>query len=419
MRLGLAIFCAMNVSVFSMALWGRDVYADRASDAAPLASALADLFRYGAMMFSLPVLFLLGGPLLANAWQSARRAVITSDILIFLGVVAAYLYSVISVLRGAGPVYFEVGCVVLVFVTLGRWFEATGKLKAGHALDALAKLLPATVHRLRDGAVEDVPRESITVGDELRVLAGERFGVDGRILSGAADIDEQLVTGESRTVAKHPGEDVFSGTLNVDGDLRIRVTAAAGAETVSRLLTLVRQARQARGQYQRLADRIAEWFVPAVCLIAIATAIWHGRTGGVDAGILAGLAVVLIACPCALGLATPMAVWSAMGRAAQGHVLFRSGQSLERLANVRFVFFDKTGTLTSGTTSVETLLVDSPTDRDDVVARAAVLAGGSNHVFSAAINAFVEKPTRLAATSPVAVLPGKGISVDFGRGNPR
>ena len=197
-------------------------------------------------------------------------------------------------------------------------------------------------------ATELVDRHQVSVGDWLRVVPGERFAVDGLILLGRAEIDEQIVTGESRPVSRGPGEPVASGTLNLDGDLRIEVTAAAGEETVSRLLDLVRTARMDQGHYGRLADRLSVWFVPAVCLSAILAACWHATHTGLEQGILAGLAVVLIACPCALGLATPMAIWSALGRAAHGQVLFRSGEALERLATVRVACFDKTGTITDG-----------------------------------------------------------------------
>jgi len=425
LRLGLAVFCAMNVMVFSMALWSRDIYADQLQDAGPLADALYDVFRYLAMFFSLPVLWLLGGPILAGVWHSVRRMVVTTDLLVLLGVTAAYTYSIVSVLRDTGHVYFDVGSVVLVFVTLGRWLEANGKLKTGQTLDVLAKLLPETARRVSPNGVEttDVPRDDVRVGDTLRVLAGERFAVDGQIIAGSAVVDQQVVTGESRGIEKQPGDDVYSGTLNVDGDLRIRVTAAAGDETVSRMLALVRHARRAKGDYQRLADRVAAWFVPAVFIIATAAAIWHGVSDGLEAGIFAGLAVVLIACPCALGLATPMAIWTAMGRAARGNVLFRSGRALEQLAHVSEVYFDKTGTLTQADVSVESLVVDESTDRQELLHRTAALAAGSAHALSRAVTRYAasrtvgddlpKDPTSLQSSvfpGAVRTIPGKGIA---------
>ena len=312
-RLGLAVFFTMNVMVFSMALWSQDFYGAE-EFRSPLAQGLRGVFRWGSLLFSAPVLLLLGEPIAAGVWQSLRRRAITTDLLILTGVAAAYAYSVVSVLRGDGHVYFETGCVVLVFVTLGRLLEARGKRQTGDALDELGRLLPATARRRgADGEFHEVPREQVARGDVVRVLPGERLAIDGRIVGGAAALDEQTVTGESRYVAKQSGDAVYSGTLNVDGDLLVEVTAAAGEETVSRMLAMVRDARRDKGRHQRLADVIAAWFVPLVAVVAAAAGIYQGRIGGWDRGILTALAVTLIACPCALGLATPMAVWTALG----------------------------------------------------------------------------------------------------------
>ena len=386
-RLGLGIFLTMNVMVCTMVLWSQDVWAP-SGEHGELQTALFGVFRYLGMLFSLPVLFLLGEPILENVLQTARRGAITTDWLILLGVTAAFVYSAISTFRGTGHVYFEIGCMVLVFVTLGRWLEAVGKLKTGEALDALTRLLPDRVRRLDGDKQEEVARESAAAGDLLRVLAGERFAVDGRIIRGTADIDEQILSGESAAVSKTAGDAVFSGTLNVDGDLTIEVIAPAGQETVSRLIELVRRSREQAGAYQRLADRVARWFVPAVGLLTAAVATWHGMTSGFEQGVLAGLAVVLIACPCALGLATPLAIWTGMGRAARRQVLFRSAEALERLARATTVRLDKTGTLTTGEASVESLSVDPATPREDLLAVAGAMAAASNHTFSTTIRDF-------------------------------
>lgn len=413
LRLGIATFCTMNVLAFSMALWSRDVYGKHFSDDTILAGAIDGLFRYATLFFAVPVLLLLGGPLLANAWQALRRGVLTADVLILFGVVGAYIYSTVSVVRGDGSIYFEVGCVVLAFLTLGRWFEANSKMKMSQALDDLAKLLPNSVHQVLGDTIRDVPREAVQVGDTFRVLAGERFAVDGRIVVGEAEIDEQTVTGESRTVTKAAGDLVYSGTLNLDGDLRIIVTAAAGQETVSRLLELVRKARRTPGNFQRLADQIAVWFVPLTCIVALATATYRGYVEGLDAGILSGLAVLLIACPCAFALATPMAVWTAMGRAARGHVLFRNGLALERLARVDTMFFDKTGTLTDSVAEVSSLVVDNAADRREVLQVAVSLASASNHSFSLAIRRYAGDAVEVTPVDVVTTVPGKGLCARF------
>jgi heavy metal translocating P-type ATPase len=363
------------------------------------------------MLFALPVLVLLGWPLLENAWGALRRGVFSTDLLLAAGVAAAYAYSMVAVIRGDGPVYFEVGCVVLVMVTLGRWLEATGKLQANDALDKLARLMPDTVRRVRANAEEEVALGEIVEGDLLRVLPGERFAADGQLARGIAFVDEQVLTGESRPALKHARDTVLGGTLNLDGDVVVEVTAAGAQGTLARLIELVRQARAAKGPYERLADRVSAFFVPAVTAVAIVTFVVHSSVGGLERGILQGLAVVLIACPCALGLATPLAVWTALGRAAREQVLFRSAESLERLAGIKAIAFDKTGTLTTGNPSVAALKVRDESERDIVLGRAAALAGASSHVLSRAIQRFAAgdgcEPE--AAVVEVRALAGRGV----------
>jgi heavy metal translocating P-type ATPase len=413
-RLGLAIFFSINVMAFTMALWTTDVY-EAADPSNRLLVSMHGLFRHVVLLCSLPVLFLLGLPLLSSTWANLRRGILSTDALLSLGVSAAFAASFVSVLRGAGPIYFEVGCVILVMTSLGRWLEAAGRLKATSALDALAKLLPATVRRLTlvEGTdrEEAVPLDSIARGDLVRVLPGERFPADARVSRNAALVDEQVLTGESRPVYKEPGSRILGGTLNLDGDLLVEVTAAGAESTLARLVDMVKQARLSKGRYQRLVDRCSTWFFPAVAGVAVLAFGAHWALGSLEQGLMAGLAVSLIACPCALGLATPLAVWSAIGQAASHQVLFRSGEALERLADITAVRFDKTGTLTTGTAAVRSCQAEHAEDRDDVLVRAASLAGSTAHALSAAIvahhAAIGAPPTRPARD--VRVVPGRGV----------
>ncbi len=261
----------MNVVAFSMTLWTADVYQVEAGGHAELIATLEGLFRHLTLLCAAPVLYLLGWPLFENALEGVRRGVFSTDLLLGAGVAAAFAYSAVSVMRGAGPVYFEVGCVVLVMVTLGRWLEATGKLRANDALDRLARLMPDTVRRVRGALEESIPLADIATGDVLRVLAGERIPADGRIERGLAFVDEQILTGESAPRSRQAGDSVLGGTLNIDGDLFIAVSAAGSAGTLARLIELVRTARFTKGSYERLADRVSSWFVPIVTVIALLT----------------------------------------------------------------------------------------------------------------------------------------------------
>ena len=409
-RLGLAIFFTVNVLVFTMFQWGQDIYGAAAGPQDSFTQSLDGFHRYLAMLLAAPVLLLLGGPLAENTWDHLRRGRVTTDALLLLGVLASYAYSAYSVWQEAGPVYFEVGCVVLILVTLGRWLEATGKIQANAALDALQRLLPETVRRVR-GAEEDViPLTQAQVGDHLRVLAGERVPCDGTLVEQAVSVDEQLLTGESRAVTKAPGDPLVAGALVLDGTVLLQVTAPSSAGTIARMTELVRTARQSKGRYERLADRVTAWFLPAVALIALAACGWHGWYHGWDQGILAGLAVVLIACPCALGIATPLALWTALGEAARERVLFTQAEALEKLAAVRAVCLDKTGTLTTQTPRVVDCAVAEDAARSTVLCRAAALARGSLHHHSQALCTYTEMAgvRDVPAVAP-RTLPGRGL----------
>jgi heavy metal translocating P-type ATPase len=418
-RLGLAIFLSLNVMMFTMALWSQDDTVSQGANVGRLAESLADLFRYLCLVLSLPVLFLLGAPILESAWSNGRRGAAATDALIVLGVAAAYVYSVISVLRGAGHVYFEVGCAVLVMVTLGRWLEANGKFKTTEALDALEKLLPLRV-RLADTQGRDtiVGIADVRIGDLLHVLPGERLATDGRIEFGQAALDQQMLTGESQPVLKEPGADVLGGSLNLDGDLIVRVTTRPEQSSLATIVEAVRQARFKKGRYERMADRVARWFLPGVILVAAGAVVFHASHGGVDQGLLAGLAVLLIACPCALGLATPMAVWSALGTASRAGVLFRDGEAIERLGTIRAIRFDKTGTLTTGAPRIHRFVVSDPCRRGEVLRRAGGLARASTHPYSAAIAEMADEFGAADATPGpvVCTSPGQGLLTQFHAG---
>lgn len=417
-RLGIAGFLSMNVMVFAMALWTQDFYDDPASLTGRLPEVLRDLFRYLSLLFALPVLFLLGGPLLCNAWDGLRRGHITSDLLLVLGVAASYLYSAVSVLRADGAVYFEVGCAVLVLVTLGRWLEASGKLRATAALDSLQRLLPETVRRRAPSGETIVPLGDVSAGDVLHVLAGERIPCDGQVEHQPVTVDVQVLTGESQPVVKEPCETVHAGTVNLDGDLLLRVTAPADASSLARLIECVKAARLAKSPYERLADRLAAVFVPAVMVIAVLAAGWHAYSVGLADGILVGLAVLLIACPCALGLATPLAIWRALDEAALGGVYFRNGAALEGLASVRALRLDKTGTLTTGTPTVVDCLLTPTINRLKALHHAWVLARNSTHVHARAIRTCAElelegREMPAADAAIVRTLPGRGLRMTY------
>jgi heavy metal translocating P-type ATPase len=414
LRLALSIFLSLNVMIFTMWLWTHDVYGPAGANSEPTAIVLWNVCRYACLVFSLPVLWMLGRPVAEGAWQSLRRGAPTTDLLLIAGTLAAFAYSALSTVRGDGPVYFEVGCAVLVLVTLGRWLEARGKQQASEALDSLEKLLPSEVRKCTADGLQNVPLATIEVGDRLVLRAGERVPTDARIVRGVASIDSRVLTGESVPVVRETGDELLGGTLNLDGDLTIEVTASPHGGTWQRLLDCMRTARSTRGRYQQSADLVARWFMPGVAVVALAAFCYHASTANLDQGLLAGLAVVLVACPCALGLATPLALWAALGSAARAQVLFRNGEALERLAGVRVAAFDKTGTLTDGRPALDRFVVVGPAAVEEIIGRTLAAASQSTHDLSLALAAFCrERHIGVVPPCDVRTQPGRGLSAQF------
>jgi heavy metal translocating P-type ATPase len=346
-RVGTAIFLTLNLMVFTMALWSGDVYG-KSLVSSQMEQAYADLFRYLSLIVSAPVMLMLGPPLARSAWAGIRCGKPGTDLLIVVGVWAAFLVSVFAVFSGQGPIYFEVACVVLIFVTLGRWLEASGKLHTQKAMDDLAQILPSESPVLRNGHILMLPVAEIAVGDTLALRPGDRTACDCTLATGEVTTDEQIITGESLPLWKKPGDRLPGGSLLLEGTATANVTATVDNSTVARLIDHVRSAREARGRYARMADRIAGFLLPAVLLLSTFAGILHYLHSGPAHGFLVAMSIMLIACPCAVGLATPLAVWSAMGEAARRGILFADGESLEKLAELDTLYFDKTGTLTTG-----------------------------------------------------------------------
>jgi heavy metal translocating P-type ATPase len=409
-KLGLAVFFAMSVMVFSLLLWSQgDSSVGEASDER-LASLFYSIARYLSLLFSIPVIFLLGAPVLENAVGNVLRGRLSTDLLLAVGVAASFGYSAYHVFLGEGHVYFEVACAILVAVTLGKWLEAHCKRQMTESLSALAKLLPKRVQVLNaEGGVREVELSEIAVGDCLRILAGERIAVDGLIQSGQTLVDEQVITGESEPVSKNVHDRVLAGGLCLDGEIVVRATAAGGEGAIQRIVNAVTAAAQTRSKPQILAESITAWFLPTVILIASMTFAFHWQTGGAYAGLANALCVVLIACPCALGLATPLAIWAGIGRASREQILVREGDALLQLADLRAVAFDKTGTLTSGASLADYELFPCALSEAEVVSIARRLAESSKHLYSQSIAARFDDATPIDLQF-VRVVMGRGVA---------
>ena len=363
-----------------------------------------------------PVVLWAGWPLLARGWDSVRRRSLNMFSLIALGVCTSYLYSLAAVLapgafptslRGEGgpvPVYFEAAAVITVLVLLGQVLELRAREATGSAIRALLDLAPRIARRIREGAAdEEVPLEAVRVGDRLRVRPGDAVPVDGAVLEGASAIDESMVTGESLPVRKSAGSEVIGGTINGTGALIIRAERVGSDTMLARIVQMVAEAQRSRAPIQRLADRVSSWFVPVVVIAAMAAFVvwmWVGPRPQLAHALLAAVSVLIIACPCALGLATPMSIMVGVGRGASAGVLIRNAEALERLEKIDTLVIDKTGTLTEGKPRVIAVVAAPGFDEATVLAAAASLERASEHPLAAAIAALANE--RGLALRPVA-----------------
>ena len=370
------------------------------------------------LALSLPVVLWCGWPLLERGWLSIRSRNLNMFTLIAIGVIAAFLFSVVSTLAPQlfphelhGGVYFEAAAVIVSLVLLGQVLELRARAQTSSALRALLQLAPRTARRLEPagGADRDVPLEQIVKGDRLRVRPGERVPVDGVVEDGSTSIDESMVTGEPMPIEKAAGVPVTGGTLNGQGSFVMRAERVGRETLLAQIVKMVGEAQRTRAPIQRLADRVAAWFVPAVVLVAIATfAIWYfaGPEPRLAYAVVNSIAVLVIACPCALGLATPMSIMVGTGRGAQAGVLVKNAEALETLARVDTLAIDKTGTLTEGRPRVASF-EPSP---DELVRIAASLEQSSEHPLAAAVLAFArDRNLAPAAVQRFGYLPGKGV----------
>ena len=380
------------------------------------AELLRELFRYACMLFAVPVLLLLGGPLLESTLADLRQMRMSTDALLSLGVLAAYAYSFVSIVRGGQHIYFEVGSMILVAVTLGRWLEASGKQQATRGLQSLQKLIPETVRLVAHGTETTVATDAVRPGDVVRVMPAERIPLDGQLINEQAEIDQQIITGESDAILKCGGDDVYGGSVNGHQEILVRVKSHASAGIVQRMIDAVQQAALSKNSYQRLVDRVAAWFVPMVMVLALAVFAWHTAGHAFQYGLLASLSILLIACPCAMAIATPLAVWTALTEAARRGVLFRNGDALLQLASAHTFLLDKTGTLTTGRMlSKRPLLlhIDPETaeagDAQMVADVAVSLATASRHPLCQALCRHAGPDSRPLALDAVESIPGQGM----------
>jgi Cu+-exporting ATPase len=358
------------------------------------------------LVLATPVVLWAGWPFFQRGWASVVSRNLNMFTLIAIGTGIAWITSIVATLApqlfpaayrghdGSVAVYFEAAAVITVLVLLGQVLELRARERTGGAIRALLDLAPKTARRIDQGDMErEVPLDQIQAGNRLRVRPGEKVPVDGAVLEGRSTIDESMVTGESMPVAKGPGEKLIAGTLNTTGSLILRADKVGAETMLARIVQMVAEAQRSRAPIQRLADRVASWFVPAVLAVAVlAFAAWTlwGPEPAVTYGIVAAVAVLIIACPCALGLATPMSIMVGVGRGAQAGVLIKNAESLERMERIDTLVVDKTGTLTEGRPRVVEIVVAEGVDETQLLRLAAGVERASEHPLAQAIVAAAE-----------------------------
>jgi copper-transporting P-type ATPase V len=363
------------------------------------------------------VQFGIGWPFLREAARRARRGTANMDTLIAVGTLAAYGFSVVQLLTGGMELYFETAILLIAFLTLGRYFEARARGRAGQAIRALLELGAKQARVLRDGAEVMVPVEQVTVGDLLRIRPGEKIPVDGEVLEGTSAVDESMLTGESVPVDKAPGDRVAGATVNTSGVLTVQATAVGADTALAQIVQLVEQAQAGKGQLQRLADRISGVFVPLVLAVAALTFTgWALLGGDPTKGLTAAVAVLIIACPCALGLATPTAIMVGTGRGAELGVLIKSVEVLERTRGMTTVVFDKTGTLTRGQMALTDVVAAEGVDRADLLRLAGAVEADSEHPIGAAIAAAARQQGDVPAAHRFQAVAGQGVHAEVAAG---
>jgi Cu+-exporting ATPase len=373
------------------------------------------IYDIAIFIVSTPIVWIAGYRIYKGAYQSLRNRNINMDVLVTVGVLAGWIYGVLNVFvlpaAEAGTGYMEVAIGILAFVLLGRYIEELIRRRSAASIRKLLELQPTMARVVRDGKEIDMPIDEVKEGDIIIVKPGEKIPVDGTVTEGYSSVDEKLLTGESIPVEKTVGSEVVGATINKTGVLTIRATRVGDETALSQIVHLVEEAQASSAPVQRFADRIVKYFVPTILTVAAVSFIyWYITTGNFATAFLALLSVVLISCPCALGIATPTAILAGVGKGAEYGVLLRSGEYVEKARKLTTVIFDKTGTLTKGEPSVTDIKTYSGFTQQDVLKYAGSAEKSSEHPLAEAIlKKTQEENITLATADKFEALPGRGI----------
>lgn len=403
-RLGLGAFLAMNVMMISLLLY--------TSPPSELGEATLRGWRWVLLLLATPAVAILGGPYVLGAYRDLRRKRISTDALILTGSLTAYGVGAVHVIRDHGHIYFDTATMLLVIVTIGRLLEASAKSKTSRAIRDVMEMLPRTARVNRDEHEIEIPVSEVVIGDKIVVKPGESIAADGVIISGECMVEEAAFTGEAKPRSCSPGDKVHGGSIDCDGLITVEATAVGADSLLGQVQKMVKQAQEERAPVERMVEKVSTVFVPTIWSIAILTGVYWGLfRGDTERAGMSALAVMVVACPCALGLATPMATCLAIGRAAKAGVLIRSGEILERLPRITRIFFDKTGTLTENRLQISEVRTASPETTPDIaLAWGSTLEAGSEHIIAHSIVREARKRgINAGEVSDLHVVPGQGL----------
>jgi Cu2+-exporting ATPase/Cu+-exporting ATPase len=406
-KFGLGLALSMNVLFMSMPL-----HVEAASSSTiVIPASLAVALKYLLLFFSIPIMLVLGIPIAKSSLDSLRVGEVGTEALILIGAVAAFAISVKSTLAGVGEVYFETATMILTLFTLGRYIDSKAKARASESIKGLSSLVPSQVIRiLADGVKESVSADDIAVGDKVLLRPGERIPLDGVVVSGQGSVDESFLSGESKPVLKKEGMEVFAGSINLDGTFILEIRKPAEEFLVKKIEKLMQKIRANPSAINRISDRLAAGFIPVVATIGLTVFAYWTYKGEPSTGIMRMLAVLLISCPCAFGIAAPMAIWRGLGRAAQKGAIIMGADILEGLAKVKTVFFDKTGTLTTDTPAINAIITGEGRREDELLTIAAALDSHSTHPLAKSlVEETARRGLRPEEAMEVKSMPGFGI----------
>lgn len=358
-----------------------------------------------------PIQFIIGYRFYKNSYHALKGGNPNMDVLISMGTLAAYFFSLYNVVNNIQGLYFESAAVIITLILLGKYLEAVAKGKTSEAIKKLMGLAAKTARVIRNGTETDIPVEEVEIGDIVIVRPGEKIPVDGIMTEGYSAVDESMLTGESIPVEKKAGDEVIGATINKTGTFKFEAKKVGKDTALAQIIKMVEDAQASKAPIQKLADKIAGIFVPIVILIAILTfGVWHFYFGNFTAGIINAISVLVIACPCALGLATPTSVMVGTGKGAENGVLIKGGEHLERAHKINTVILDKTGTITKGEPEVTDVISLSSLGEDEILRLAASVEKGSEHPLGEAVVKHAkEKGMNLPDPKDFKALPGHGV----------